>query len=311
LDPLLSEPRYTFGWSYLLSGFQVVPVLMGAFAVPQIIDGLRHTTASQAIALTGRILPNMRAMRRHMPTIARSGVIGTGVGALPGVGEDVAGWVSYGVGKSVSHDGKNFGKGSVEGLLCSETANNACIGGALIPLLVLGIPGSPPAAALMGAFKINNIIPGPTIDPEIILRVCAIMVLASFTMFIMGLFTARIFIQILRLPQTIFLPVVMILTTIGSFSVGGGINDLYLMLGVGALAYFMNLMKYPIAPLVIGVILGGLFDETFRRSLLLSDGDLSGFFTRPTAAVLLALNVALIAGQLPIVRRTFAKLRRK
>jgi putative tricarboxylic transport membrane protein len=311
LDPLLSEPRYTFGWSYLLSGFQVVPVLMGAFAVPQIIDGLRHTKASQAIALTGRILPNRRAMRRHMPTIARSGVIGTGVGALPGVGEDVAGWVSYGVGKSVSHDGKNFGKGSVEGLLCSETANNACIGGALIPLLVLGIPGSPPAAALMGAFKINNIIPGPTIDPEIILRVCAIMVLASFTMFIMGLFTARIFIQILRLPQTIFLPVVMILTTIGSFSVGGGINDLYLMLGVGALAYFMNLMKYPIAPLVIGVILGGLFDETFRRSLLLSDGDLSGFFTRPTAAVLLALNVALIAGQLPIVRRTFAKLRRK
>jgi len=311
MDPLLSEPRYTFGWSYLLSGFQVVPVLMGAFAIPQIIDGLRHTKVSQAIALTGRILPNMRAMRRHMPTIARSGVIGTGVGALPGVGEDVAGWVSYGVGKSVSHDGKNFGKGSVEGLLCSETANNACIGGALIPLLVLGIPGSPPAVALMGAFKINNIIPGPTIDPEIILRVCAIMVLASFTMFIMGLFTARIFIQILRLPQTIFLPVVMILTTIGSFSVGGGINDLYLMLGVGALAYFMNLMKYPIAPLVIGVILGGLFDETFRRSLLLSDGDLSGFFTRPTAAVLLTLNVALIAGQLPIVRRSFAKLRGK
>jgi putative tricarboxylic transport membrane protein len=310
LDPPLSEPRYTFGWSYLLSGFQVVPVLMGAFAVPQIIDGLRQTKVSEVIALTGRILPNMGAMRRHMPTIARSGIIGTGVGALPGVGEDVAGWVSYGVGKSVSHDGKNFGKGSVEGLLCSETANNACIGGALIPLLVLGIPGSPPAAALMGAFKINNIIPGPTIDPEIILRVCAIMVLASFTMFIMGLFTARIFIQILRLPQTVFLPVVMILTTIGSFSVGGGINDLYLMLGVGALAYFMNLMKYPIAPLVIGVILGGLFDETFRRSLLLSDGDLSGFFIRPTAAVLLALNVALIAGQLPIVRRAFAKLRR-
>jgi putative tricarboxylic transport membrane protein len=310
LDPLLSEPRYTFGWSYLLSGFQVVPVLMGAFAVPQIIDGLRQTNVSQAIALTGRILPNLAAMRRHMPTIARSGVIGTGVGALPGVGEDVAGWVSYGVGKSVSHDGKNFGKGSIEGLLSSETANNACIGGALIPLLVLGIPGSPPAAALMGAFKINNIIPGPTIDPAIILRVCAIMVLASFTMFIMGLFTARVFIQILRLPQTIFLPVVMILTTIGSFSVGGGINDLYLMLGVGALAYFMNLMKYPIAPLVIGVILGGLFDETFRRSLLLSDGDLSGFFTRPGAAILLALNVALIAAQLPMLRRAFAKLRR-
>jgi putative tricarboxylic transport membrane protein len=309
LDPLLSEPRYTFGWSYLFSGFQVVPVLMGAFAIPQIIEGLRHVEAGKIIDLKGRILPNAAAIKRHMPTIARSGVIGTGVGALPGVGEDVAGWVSYGVGKSVSPDGKNFGKGSIEGLLSSETANNACIGGALIPLLVLGIPGSPPAAALLGAFKLTNLLPGPTIDPEIILRVVAIMVLASFTMFIMGLFTARIFIQILRLPQTLFLPVVMVLTTIGSFSVGGGINDLYLMLGVGAVAYLMNLMKYPIAPLVIGVILGGLFDETFRRSLLLSDGDLSVFISRPAAAVLLTLNIGLIASQLPFVQRSFARLR--
>ena len=229
---------------------------MGAFAIPQIIDGLRHVEAGKVLALKGRILPNLRSIRRYLPTIGRSGVIGTGVGALPGVGEDVAGWVSYGVGKTVSDEGDKYGKGSLEGLLCSETANNACIGGALIPLLVLGIPGSPPAAALMGAFKINNVIPGPTIDPEIILRVVAILVLASLTMFLMGLFTARVFIKILAIPQTIFLPVVMVLTTIGSFSVGGGINDLYLMLGVGAVAYFMNLMKYPIAPLVIGVILG-------------------------------------------------------
>ncbi|WP_375281630.1 tripartite tricarboxylate transporter permease [Pseudooctadecabacter sp.] len=311
LDPLLSEPRYTFGWSYLMSGFQVVPVLMGAFAVPQIIEGLRTMQLGRMVQLKGRILPNLRTVRKHMPTITRSGVIGTGVGALPGVGEDVAGWVSYGVGKSVSPDGKSFGKGSVEGLLSSETANNACIGGALIPLLVLGIPGSPPAAALMGAFKINNIIPGPTIDPDIILRVVAIMVLASFTMFIMGLFTARIFIKILRIPQTVFLPIVMVLTTIGSFSVGGGINDLYLMLGVGFVAYFMGMLRFPIAPLVIGVILGGLFDETFRRSLLIAEGDLSVFISRPGAAILLTLNIALIASQLPMIRRIFARLRRK
>ena len=263
----------------------------------------------QVIQLKGRIAPNMAAIRRYMPTIARSGVIGTGVGALPGVGEDVAGWVSYGVGKSVSKEGSKFGKGSLEGLLSSETANNACIGGALIPLLVLGIPGSPPAAALMGAFKINNIIPGPTIDPEIILRVVAIMVLASLTMFIMGLFTARVFIRILRLPQVVFLPVVMVLTTIGSFSVGGGINDLYLMLGVGFAAYFMNLLKIPIAPLVIGVILGGLFDETFRRSLLISGGDLTVFALRPVAAILLGLNVALVLSQVPLVKRAYMKLK--
>lgn len=311
LDPLLSEPRYTFGWSYMLSGFQVVPVLMGAFAVPQIIEGMRHMDIGEMAELKGRILPNFKTVRRYLPTITRSGVIGTGVGALPGVGEDVAGWVSYGVGKTVSKEGHMFGKGSLEGLLSSETANNACIGGALIPLLVLGIPGSPPAAALMGAFKINNIIPGPTIDPEIILRVVAIMLMASFTMFIMGLFTARVFIKILRIPQTVFLPIVMVLTTIGSFSVGGGINDLYLMLGVGFVAYFMNLLKFPIAPLVIGVILGGLFDETFRRSLLISGGDIFVFASRPVASVLLMLNIALIMSQFPFVKRAFNHLRRK
>lgn len=311
LDPLLSEPRYTFGWSYMLSGFQVVPVLMGAFAVPQIIEGMRHMEIGQVTELKGRILPNLKSVRRYLPTITRSGVIGTGVGALPGVGEDVAGWVSYGVGKTVSKEGSKFGKGSLDGLLSSETANNACIGGALIPLLVLGIPGSPPAAALMGAFKLNNIIPGPTIDPAIILRVVAIMVLASFTMFIMGLFTAKVFIKILRIPQVVFLPVVMVLTTIGSFSVGGGINDLYLMLGVGFVAYFMNLLKFPIAPLVIGVILGGLFDETFRRSLLISGGDLGVFASRPVAGVLLVLNVSLILGQFGFIKRAFARIRGK
>ncbi|MBK0398290.1 tripartite tricarboxylate transporter permease [Limibaculum sp. M0105] len=307
LDPLLSEPRYTFDWSYLLSGFQVVPVLMGAFAVPQIIEGLRTARPGEMLALTGRILPHGRTILRHLPTITRSGVIGTGVGALPGVGEDVAGWVSYGVGKSVGRDGANYGKGSVEGLLCSETANNACIGGALIPLLVLGIPGSPPAAALLGALKINNVIPGPTIDPAIIMRVVAIMVLASITMFAVGLLTARLFVRILKVPPVAFLPVVMVLTTIGSFSVGGGINDLYLMLGVGAVATLMNAMKYPIAPLVIGVILGGLFDETFRRSMLLSDGDPTIFLTRPMAALFLVLNVALILSQVPALQRLLTR----
>lgn len=309
LDPLLSEERYVFGWSYLLSGFQVVPVLMGAFAIPQIMEGARHAIMMAKTPKVGRIAPEIGEVVRRMPSILRSGGIGTGVGALPGVGEDVAGWVSYGVGKAASKEGHRFGKGSKEGLISAEAANNAAIGGALIPLLVLGIPGSPPAAALLGALKINNVIPGPTIDPALILHVVAILVLASLTMLLMGLFTARVFITVLRIPQTVFLPVVMVLTTIGSFSVGGGINDLFLMIGVGFVAYAMNRMHYPIAPLVIGVILGGLFDETFRRSLLISDGDLSVFVSRPGAAILLLLNVALILSQIPAVKRLGARLR--
>ncbi len=308
LDPILSEPRYDFGWSYLLSGFQVVPVLMGAFAIPQIISGLRAGAVLARPPEIGKIVPRLREVGRKFGTIARSGAIGVGIGALPGVGEDVAGWVSYGTGKNIGKDGHNFGRGSLHGLLSAETANNASIGGALIPLLVLGIPGSPPAAAMLGALKINNVIPGPTIDPGLIVHIVAILVMASLTMFVMGLFTARIFILVLRLSPTIFLPVVMVLTTIGSFSVGGGINDLYLMLCVGLVAYALIEMMYPIAPLVIGVILGGLFDETFRRSLLLSDGDLSVFVSRPAAAILLTCNLLLIASQIPAAQRLLQRI---
>ena len=307
LDPILSEERYIFDWSYLLSGFQVVPVLMGAFAIPQIMDGMRAAIDFGKAPHVSRIRPELKEVTKRLPTILRSGAIGTGIGALPGVGEDVAGWVSYGVGKTTSKESASFGKGSVDGLISAEAANNAAIGGALIPLLVLGIPGSPPAAALLGALKINNVIPGPTIDPAIIIHIVAVLVMASLTMFLMGLFTARIFIAILAIPKTVFLPVVMVLTTIGSFSVGGGINDLFLMFGVGILAYAMNLMHYPIAPLVIGVILGGLFDETFRRSLLISDGDLSVFVTRPGAAILLGLNVLLIFSQIPMFKSLFSR----
>ena len=308
LDPIMSEQRYIFGWSYLLSGFQVVPVLMGCFAIPQIMYGLRSGPLAGSPVQVGRVVPSFASLRRHMPTISRSGVVGVGIGSLPGVGEDVAGWVSYGIGKSASKQPEKFGKGSMEGLLSSETANNACIGGALIPLLVLGIPGSPPATALLGALMINNVTPGPTIDPMFIIRIVAILVMASAAMFLLGLFLARIFIQVLRLPQTVFLPVVLVLTTIGSFSVGGGINDLFLMIVVGLVSYALIQMQYPIAPLVIGVILGGLFDETFRRSLLISDGDPWTFVSRPGAAILLTMNVLLILSQIPAVKRGIASL---
>ena len=302
LDPILSEARYTFGWPYLLSGFQVVPVLMGAFAIPQILDGLRRGAVHARPPAVGRIVPELRLMRDKLAHIARSAGIGVGIGALPGVGEDVAGWVSYGVGRNLCADGDRFGRGSLNGLIAAKTANNAAIGGALIPLLVLGIPGSPPAAALLGALKINNVVPGPTIDPAIITHIVAILVMASCTMAVMGLATARVFITVLKLSPTVFLPVVLVLVTIGSFSVGGGINDLYLMLGVGLVATALIAMRYPIAPLVIGVILGGLLDESFRRALLVSGGDLGVFVSRPASAILLAANVVLILSQTPLAR---------
>ncbi|MEL6337904.1 MAG: tripartite tricarboxylate transporter permease, partial [Pseudomonadota bacterium] len=229
-------------------------------------------------------------------------------GGEPGVGEDVAGWVSYGVGRNLSREPESFGKGSFDGLLSSETANNACIGGALIPLLVLGIPGSPPAAALLGALMINNVTPGPTIDPALVMRIVAILVMCSLAILLMGFVFARVFVSALKLPQTLFLPIILVLTTIGSFSVGGGINDLYIMLVIGLVAYAAGKAHFPIAPMVIGVILGGLFDESLRRALLVSDGSLTMFVTRPVSLVLLVLIAMLTLSQIPIIRRVGARL---
>lgn len=140
------------------------------------------------------------------------------------------------------------------------------------------------------------------------MRIVAILVMAPLATFLLGLFMARIFIAVLKVPQTMFLPIVLVLTTIGSFSVGGGMNDLFIMVVIGLISYALIRMEYPIAPLVIGVILGGLFDETFRRSLLVSDGDLSTFVTRPGAGIVPAMNVLLIVSQIPQVRRTIARL---
>ena len=310
LDPILSEPRYTFGWPCLPSGVQVVPVLMGAFAIPQILDGLRRGSVAARPPAVGRVVPELRLMRDKLVHIIRSAGIGVGIGALPGVGEDVAGWVSYGVARNVCADGDRFGRGSLDGLIAAETADDAAIGGALIPLLALGIPGSPPAAALLGALGINNVVPGPTIDPGIVTHIVAILMMASCTMALMGLLTARVVVAVLRIPPTLFLPVVLVLVTIGSFSVGGGVNDLYLMLGVGLVATALIAMRCPIAPLVVGVILGGLLDESVRRALLVSGGDLSAFVARPVAAVLLAANALPILSQTP-ARRLLRLLRRR
>lgn len=254
-----------------------------------------------------RFRSELSEIRKRMSTILRSGAMGTGIGALPGVGEDVAGRVFYGVGKMSSKGNKQFGHGSRDGLISADAANDAAIGGALIPLLVLGIPGSPPAAALLGALKINNVIPGPTIDPVIITHIAAILVLSSLTMLLMGLFTARVFTTILQIPNRLP-PDCHGVDHDRLLLSRCGINDLFLMIGVGLVAYAMNVMHYPIAPLVIGVILGGLLDETFRRSLLQSDGDLTAFVSRPGAGILIAFNVLPILSQFPAVKRLFNRL---
>ncbi len=313
-DPLQFFPRFTFDMPNLDQGLEVVPVLIGAFGIPQVIRALRNKESLGAMQDFGRILPEWSTLFRNRKNISRSSMIGIGIGAVPGIGEDIAGWVSYGAAKNTSSHPETFGTGEPEGIIASETANNACIGGALIPLLTLGIPGSPPAAMLLGALMLHGITPGPMIvveDPDFLIEVTAILVLCSIAMWVNGMFLAKQVVKVLSIPAPIFLPVVTLMCILGSYALGLNIFNLYMMVLVGLIAYFLGEMQYPISPLVIGVILGPMADENLRRALMVSEGSLMPFLERPVSILLLLVIVLVLLSKVPQYQLVKAWLMKK
>jgi putative tricarboxylic transport membrane protein len=311
-DQLQFYPRFTYGFPDLESGIEVVPVLIGAFGIPQIIGVLKDKFQIGKTQKLQRILPEIGTVLKNIPAIIRSALIGVGIGAVPGIGEDIAGWVSYGTAKNTSSHPETFGKGELKGVIASETANNACVGGAMIPLLNLGIPGSPPAAMLLGALMLHGVTPGPMITfehPNFILEVAAILLLASIAMWMAGMLLAKQVVKVLRIPTEVFMPVIGMLCVIGSYSLGLNIFNLYLMLPVGIICYFLTAMGYPIAPLVIGVILGPMADENLRRALMVSQGSFWPVFQRPVSLILFLIIVWTIASQLPWCKRKLAAIK--
>ncbi len=313
-DGLQFYPRFTFGFPQLQGGLEVVPVLIGAFGIPQIIQVLKDRFVPAEAQKFQRILPEFRTIVRNLPTIVRSALIGVGIGAVPGIGEDIAGWVSYGTAKNTSRHPERFGTGEETGVIASETANNACIGGAMIPLLTLGVPGSPPAAMLLGALMLHGINPGPMLrfdHPNFILQVTAILLMASFAMWVLGMVLARQVVKLLRVPPALFMPIIAVLCVIGSYALGTKIFNLYLMVPVGIIAYVLTEMGYPIAPLVIGVILGPMADQNLRRALMVSQGSFAPVFTRPVALILFIVIVYTVLSQLPFYWKLVSRIKDK
>ncbi len=311
-DQLQFFPRFTFGITELESGIEVVPVLIGAFGIPQIIEVLKDKFQIGKTQKLQRIIPEFGTVARNLPAIGRAALIGVGIGAVPGIGEDIAGWVSYGTAKNTSKHPETFGKGELQGVLASETANNACVGGAMIPLLNLGIPGSPPAAMLLGALMLHGVTPGPMITfehPTFISEVAAILLLASCAMWITGMILAKQVVKVLRIPTQIFMPIIGVLCVIGSYSLGLNIYNLYLMLPVGIICYFLIAMGYPIAPLVIGVILGPMADENVRRALMVSQGSFMPVFQRPVSLILFIIIVLTVISQFGWYKRLLGKIK--
>ncbi len=291
--------RFSFGSTNLSGGISLIPAMVGAFGFAEIISVMRFTRFEVVKTKIGKVIPKWKEVFHYWKTIVRSGIVGTIIGAIPGVGEDIAAWVSYDLAKRSAkpEERELFGKGSIEGLMASETGNNACVPGAILPVLTLAIPGSAPAAVLLGAMLIHGVRPGPLIMvefPTFIYEVVAMVLLATLAMYVLGLSMVRTLVKVLLIPRQKLMPVVFVLCVVGSFALQARLFDVGIMIVFGILGFILREMEYPMAPLVLGIILGDMLDKNLRRALVLSNGNLIPFFTRPICLGLFLVTLFVI-----------------
>lgn len=304
--------RFNFGVPELNGGIGLIPAMVGAFGFAEVLTVMWRAKARvvKSADKRDRILPKLVDLWRYKFTIARSGVIGTLVGIIPGVGEDIGAWASYATARRTSKERADFGKGSYEGLTAAETGNSAVVPGALIPALTLAVPGSAPAAVLIAALFIHGVRPGPMImieQPDFIYSVAVMLIFATIAIAIFGLFLTRIFVLVLKVPREILMPLVFTLCVIGPYALTQRTFEIWVMVVFGLIGFVLRQMNYPMAPLVLGIILGALLDKSLRRGLTLSDGDLTPFFTRPISAVFVIIIILSIALGVPAIRNAISR----
>ncbi|MBP2667509.1 MAG: protein of unknown function transrane [Firmicutes bacterium] len=302
LDGMNAYPRFSFGLVDLMAGVPLIPVMIGLFGFPEIVYGLISSTARAQIKTSSlEFKKGFGILLKNKLNMLRSSVIGVCVGIIPGVGEDVAGWLSYWAEKNASKTPERFGKGAYEGVIAAETGNNSCVGGAIIPVLSLAVPGSAPAAVLLAALWLHGLRPGPLLmseTPGFVYTISIYMTISAFTMVILGLLLSKITVRILAVKSTILMPIVYVLCTVGAFVIDNNIFDIYLMFAFGVVGLLLREMSYPAAPFLLGIILGPMADNNLRRALILSNGDPAPFFMRPISMIFVAAIVLLALSQL-------------
>ena len=316
MESIHGHVRFSFGNTNLAGGINLIPAMVGAFGFAEILSMMKYEQVNVVKTKIARIIPRAAQIVKFRKTIFRSGLIGTLIGAIPGVGEDIAAWVSYDFAKRGSKEPDQFGRGSVEGLIASETGNNAAVAGAVIPVLSLGIPGSAPAAVLLAAMFIHGVRPGPMImieSPDFVYKVVAMVFLATCAMFILGLSMVRYVVKILQVPRTKLMPIIFTLCVVGSFAIQSRVFDVRVMLFFGVLGFLMKEMEYPVAPMILGLILGTMLDTNFRRALVIAEGEILPFFSRPICIVLVFFIVVTLVSKTKwfnqIISRLFQALK--
>lgn len=303
VDPIWGELRFTFGSIDLMGGISTIPAMIGLFSIPQI---LRSCTARDSAKVDSKDLklskfvPSFREMWRQKWAILRASVIGVGIGIIPATGGNIGSFIAYDQAKRFSKHPETFGKGNYEGIIASEAANNGVCGGALVPMLTLGIPGDSVTAVLLGGLMIHGLRPGPALfsdTPDIVVGIFTTILVATIAMVLIQMVGIKLFVRILNIPVHYLSGILVVLSLVGSFALRSNFFDVLLTLGIGLFGYFFVKAGFPSAPVVLGLVLGSMFEGEIRRALRLSSGNPSIFFTRPISCVILLMGVGVIVSQ--------------
>ena len=316
-DPIYGTDRFTFGQLEMLDGISIVILLVGLYALPPVIDLLETPLKTDGVESsklgTEPIWKAMPRMKGFWKTWLRSSVIGIWIGILPGAGGSMAAFMSYNEARRSSKNPEKWGEGEPEGVAASETANNADTASALIPALTLGIPGTAVAAVMLGGLLVHGLQPGPMLfreNPDVVFGFMWQFLFGAILLILLGgSLATNSFARLLNLPRPLLGSVIIVLMLIGVYSIHGRMFDVYLMLGFGAVGWVMDKLKFPLPPVVLGLILGGFAEENLRLALRIGRGDWGVLFQNTTSLILVALTVAVIVG--PIVKRRILDRRKQ
>ena len=296
LDSIHGVPRYTFGNRFMEDGISYIPILIGLFGLTEILRVLPQKSPAAIPTDVGRVVPPFSMLWKYARSAVRSGLIGTIIGAIPGAGANVASFLAYDIGKRRARpeERAKWGKGSYEGIVCAEVANNANVGGSMLPTMTLGIPGNAAAAAILAALELKNVVVGPMIQiehPGLIYFIYFALIIANFLMYGMAIALIKPCVKLFSLPRSLLMPLIIPICIIGAFAVSLNYFDVYVMFAAGIVGYILWRFGFPLAPMVLAVILGPLADENFRRALLLFEDEtiIDILISRPIGTILLVV----------------------
>ncbi len=298
-DMITGMPRLVFGTDWLMDGFDFVPLAMGFFALTEILIGMETSEPVEEISLSllGRVIPTAQDMKRCWAPIGRGTLVGFICGLMPGAGATIAAFLSYGVEKRCAKHPEEFGNGSLEAVASTESANNACAAGHMIPLMSLAIPGTATTAILLSGFMMFGLQPGPALftqHPDVAWGIIASMYMGNVMLVIMNIAAIPFFVWVIKKATPFIIPLVIALIVAGGYSMKNSMNDVWVIVGSGIIGYLLVKLKFPLVSVLLGVVLGGMAETNFRQALRISDGSLMIFIARPICATMLIIGLVML-----------------